>query len=143
MKTSAKWFIAAIAAMGLVRFVLTVAGVTDGVVKYFSMTALIIAGTIYFGFIRVTHKERLKSAYLLIFPYMIVELGALSYTWTTGRVTIFHAPQYSFRTSIAAHTMGHLAGGLTWEPLIVFVLMELIAGLYAGGRLLFGTHAKS
>jgi hypothetical protein len=40
--------------------------------------------------------------------------------------------------SIAQHTIGHFVGGLTWEPLFVFVLMEIIWLLYAGVRRLQG-----
>jgi hypothetical protein len=127
-------FIAAIFLMGLLRFVLTTAGVADSTVKFFSMSVILLAGTIYFALHTETHKERLKASYLLFFPYMVVEVAALAYTWATGRQTIFHAAEYSFGTSIGLHTVGHLIGGLTWEPLIAFVIMEvvwLIAGLFS------------
>ena len=119
-------FVAAIFLMGLLRFVLTMVALPDAFVKFFSMTAIILAGTVYFAIRTVTHKERLKAAYLLLFPYMVVEVAALGYTWATGRQTIFHAAEYSFGTPIAIHTLGHLVGGLTWEPLSVFLVMEII-----------------
>src|SRR6516165_908845 len=87
--------IAVIAAMGLVRFLLDADGLPRGIVKYFSMTAVMIACSIYFAIAATTHKERLKAAYLLVMPYMAVEVIALSYTWTTGHPTIFHAAEYS------------------------------------------------
>ncbi|PYR96097.1 MAG: hypothetical protein DMG16_28810 [Acidobacteria bacterium] len=65
---------------------------------------------------------------------MTVEVIALGYTWATGHQTIFHAAEYSMGTSIGVHTLGHLIGGFTWEPLIGFVAMELVWGIYAGGR---------
>src|SRR5207247_5535757 len=126
--------IAAIAAMGVVRFVLDRHGVPIETVKYFSMTAVMIIGSIYFAVATTTHKERLKAAYLLVMPYMTVEVLALGYTWASGRQTIFHAQEYSFGTSIGAHTIGHFVGGLTWEPLFGFVVMEIVWGIYAGGR---------
>jgi hypothetical protein len=129
-----KWFIVGIAVMGVTRFILDASGVPKDVVKYFSMTAIITAGALYFGIATASHKERLKAAYLLIMPYMVIEVIALSYTWATGRQTIFHAAEYSMGVSIAAHTLGHLIGGLTWEPLMVFVVTEIVWGLYAGGR---------
>jgi hypothetical protein len=140
MKTSMKLFMAAIAVMGVIRFALTMAGVPNGVVKFFSMTVIIMAGTLYFAIVSTTHKERLKAAYLLILPYMIVEVLALGYTWATGSQTIFHAQEYSFGVGIGAHTIGHLVGGLTWEPLSVFVVMEIVWFIYAGGRRLL--HAN-
>ncbi len=124
----------AIFAMGIIRFALSFAGAADNVVKYASMTVLLIASSIYFAIICDARKDRLKAAYLLILPYMIVEVAALSYTWATGKQTIFHAPQYSFGTGIGLHTLGHLIGGLTWEPLFGFLMMEIIHAAYVRGR---------
>src|SRR5215471_8285570 len=134
MKTSIKLFMAAIAVMGMIRFVLTMAGLPNSVVRFASMTVIMIAGMLYFGVVSTTHKERLKAAYLLVLPYMIVEVLALGFSWATGRQTIFHAQEYSFGMGIAAHTIGHLIGGLTWEPLSMFLVMELVWLIYAGGR---------
>lgn len=122
-------FIAAILVVGIVRFALTLAGLPNTVVRFASMTAVIMAGTLYFGLTSKTHKERLKMAYCLVIPYMIVEVGALGLIWATGRTNIFHAPEYSFGLGIAGHTLGHLVGGLTWEPITVFLLMEILWGL--------------
>src|SRR5438045_2265579 len=94
-KPSMKGFIAVIFAMGVIRFVLTVAGQPDSFVKFFSMTVLILAGTLYFALTTGTHKERLKASYFLILPYLIVEVAALAYTWASGRRTIFHSADYS------------------------------------------------
>jgi hypothetical protein len=137
MKTSMKAFVAAIAATGVIRFTLTIAGVPDSIVKFASMTAIITAGAVYFAFTSSTHKERLKDAYWLILPYMIIEVAALGYTWASGRQTIFHAKEYSFGVPVGPHTIGHLIGGLTWEPLSVFLVMEILWFIYAGGRRLF------
>jgi len=132
MNKTMKVFIAAIAAMGVLRFVLDRHGVPIETVKYFSMTAVMIIGSIYFAVATTTHKERLKAAYLLVMPYMTVEVLALGYTWASGRQTIFHAKEYSFGTTIGLHTIGHFVGGLTWEPLFGFLVMEVIWIAYAG-----------
>jgi len=95
-------------------------------VKYFSMTAIMIIGSVYFAVATATHKERLKDSYLLVMPYMAIEVLALGYTWMTGYQTIFHAKEYSMGSSIGQHTVGHFIGGLTWEPLSVFLVMEII-----------------
>jgi hypothetical protein len=129
--------IIAIAGMGVIRFLLDSQGVPKDIVKYFSMTAVMIACSVYFAIATTTHKERLKAAYLLVMPYMTVEVLALSYTWTTGHPTIFHAAEYSLGTSIGLHTVGHLVGGLTWEPLFGFLMMEIIWIVYARGRTIF------
>ncbi len=126
MNTTMKAFIAAIAGMGIVRFVLDRAGLPIDVVKYFSMTAIMLIGSIYFAIATTTHKERLKAAYLLVMPYMTIEVLALGYAWASGQQTIFHAREYSFGTTIGKHTIGHFVGGLTWEPLFGFLMMEII-----------------
>ena len=138
-----KVFIIAIALMGIVRFILSVSGVPNEVTKYFSMTAIMTVGSIYFAIATATHKQRFIAAYLLVLPYLTVEVIALGYTWATGRQTIFHAREYSFGTSIGVHTIGHLVGGLTWEPLTVFLIMEIIWGIYAGARSLFRPRAAA
>jgi len=138
-----KGFIAAITAVGVVRFVLSIAGLPNSTVKYVSMTLIILAGVVYFALTTPTHKGRLKAAYLLIMPYLVVEVLALGYTWMTGRATIFHAREYSLGYGIAAHTLGHVAGGLTWEPLALFVVMEILRAIYAGGSMIVGRKPLS
>jgi hypothetical protein len=137
MRTSMKVVIAAILVIGVIRFALTIVGLPNSVVKYASMSVIIAGGAIYFAIASSTHKGRLKDAYLLILPYMIVEVAALGFTWATGRETIFHAAEYSFGSGIALHTAGHFIGGLTWEPLFLFLVMEIVWGIYALGRRLF------
>ena len=138
-----KAFIAAIVAAGVIRFALSVAGLPNSTVKYASMTVIILAGAVYFALTTPTHNGKLKAAYLLILPYLVVEIVALAYTWITGRGTIFHAPEYSLGYGIAAHTLGHLAGGLSWEPLMIFVVMEIVWAIYAGGRMIVSPKARS
>ena len=87
MNKPMKTAIIAIAAMGVIRFTLDQSGVSHDIVKYFSMTAVIIAGTLYFAITTSTHKERLKASYFLILPYLIVEVAALGYTRASGRQT--------------------------------------------------------
>ena len=144
MSKSLKAFVIAIAAMGVLRFILTVSGVPNNVVKYFSMSAIMTVGLIYFAIVTSSHKERLKASYLLVMPYMTVEVLALAYTWASGRQTIFHANEYSFGTTIRVHTIGHLIGGLTWEPvLFVFVPMEAFWLIYTTARSAFKAKAQA
>jgi len=132
-----KGFMAGIFGMGVIRFLLTVYGQPDSTVKYFSMSAVIAFGALHFALTTNSHRERLHAAFFLIIPYMVVEVAALGYTWATGQQTIFHSADYSWGFSIAKHTLGHLAGGLTWEPLIVFLLTEAMWAVHKfGARLL-------
>jgi hypothetical protein len=132
-----KVFMACVFGMGVLRFILTVIGLPDSTVKYFSMTAVIALGVLYFAVTTDTHRERLHAAFFLIIPYMIIEVSALAFTWATGRQTIFHAEEYSMGLSIVQHTLGHLAGGLTWEPLIAFLFMEIVWAAYTLAARLF------
>ena len=72
-----------------------------------------------------------------------IEVLALGYTWATSHPTIFHAAEYSMGFSIAVHTIGHLVGGLTWEPLFGFLIMEMIWFIYSRGRSVLQARATS
>src|SRR5678816_2076206 len=136
-RRSMKAFMAAVFGMGVLRFALTVAGLPDSTVKYFSMSAVTALGVLYFAITTSTHRERLHAAFFLVIPYLIVEVAALGYTWATGQQTIFHSVDYSMGFSIAVHTLGHLVGGLTWEPLLLFLMMEVVWVVYSLGARLF------
>jgi len=143
MSKALKAFIIAIAAMGVLRFILTVSGLPNNVVKYFSMTAIMTIAQVYFAAVTSSHKERLKVSFFLVMPYMIVEVLALGYTWASGRQTIFHASEYTMGTSIRVHTIGHLVGGLTWEPLLVFAVMEVFWLIFTAARSVFKVKAPA
>ena len=132
-----KLFIAATLFVGAFRFALSVSGQPDSVVKYVSMTVIGVIGTVYCALVCKNWKQRLKSAYLLILPYMTVEVLALGYTLISRKPTIFHAPEYSFGTTPGLHFLGHLVGGVTWEPLGDFVVMQIIAFVAFCGRKVF------
>ena len=132
-------FMVAILLVGLVRFSLTVSGAPDEVTKYASMTVVILAGCVYFGAASLSWKGLLPVSYLLILPYMAVELGGIGYTWATGKTTIFHVPQYSFGLEVDLHFWSHLVGGLTWEPLLLFVMMLTI---HAVSKLWTSSHGR-
>jgi len=119
-------FMGAILLVGLVRFGLTVSGAPDEITKYCSMTVVILAGCVYFGAASLSWKELAAVSYLLILPYIAVELGGIGYTWATGKTTIFHVPQYSFGMPVNVHFWVHLVAGLTWQPLAVFVVMLIV-----------------
>lgn len=120
---------AAILVVGSIRFGLTVSGAPDEVTKFASMSVVILAGCLYFGVADRSWKELLLISYLLILPYMAVELGGIGYTWATGKTTIFHVPQYSFGLEVDRHFWGHLVGGLTWEPVSLFLAMLIARAL--------------
>jgi len=128
-KSAIAGFMASIVLVGLVRFCLTAAGTPDEISRYASMTAVIVAGCVYFGVAGLSWKDLVKVSYLLILPYMAIELGGIGYTWATGKTTIFHVPQYSFGMPADVHFFGHLVGGLTWEPLALFLVMLIVGAI--------------
>jgi hypothetical protein len=117
---------------------LTLSGAPDSTARYASMTAVLVAAAIYFGrsghFGRgaSTRRERWILAYGLIAPYALVETAGLGYTWWSGVETIFHAAPYTLGTPIGIHFFGHIIGGLTWEPALVYFLIGLVGTLGSG-----------
>jgi hypothetical protein len=115
--------------VGLARFALTVSEAPDHVARYASMTAVLLVGCLYFGAATgFSKKELLAASYLLILPYMVVELGGIGYTWATGKPTIFQASEFSAGLRVDHHFWAHLLGGLTLEPLVLFVQMLIVRG---------------
>jgi hypothetical protein len=135
-------FMASIVLVGLVRLGLTVSGTPDEISKYSSMTVVILAGCLYFGAANLSWKELVKVSYLLILPYMAVELGGIGYTWATGKTTIFHVPEYSFEMPVDLHFWGHLVGGLTWEPLSLFIVMLIVRAVFGASRRWTSSHGR-
>jgi hypothetical protein len=126
------WFVGAIVLVGAIRLGLTLAGASNAATKFASMSAVIFVACIYFGKKPQSFRERVVVSYLLILPYMLVEVIGLGYTWASGRTTIFHAPEYSFGTSIDQHFWGHIVGGLTWEPVFLLLIMLIVRGMVVG-----------
>ena len=126
------WFVGAIVLVGAIRLGLTLSGVSNATTKFASMFAVILIACVYFGSKPQSFKERLVVSYLLILPYMLVEVIGLGYTWASGRPTIFHAPEYSLGTSIEQHFWGHIIGGLTWEPASLLLVMLIVRGVVVG-----------
>ena len=126
------WFVGAILLVGAIRLGLTLNGVSNAATKFASMSAVIFIACLYFGSKPQSFKERLVVSYLLILPYMLVEVIGLGYTRASGRPTIFHAPEYSLGSSIDQHFWGHIIGGLTWEPVCLLVVMLIVRGVVVG-----------
>jgi hypothetical protein len=127
-------FAAAIFVTGTARFALTLAGVPDRTTRWASMTAVIMIAIVYFGRLNPGRRDRIVVAYGLIAPYALVETVGIGYTWWSGTPTIFHAPPYTLGTPIATHFFGHIAGGLTWEPAVVFAAIWGVSRLWPGGE---------
>lgn len=123
-------FILLIVGVGTARLILTLVGVGNESVRFASMTAVILAGIVWFGSHPTAWRSRVWIAYALILPYALIETLGLGLTWITGIPTIFQAPEYSMGATIRVHFIGHLVGGLTWEPLSAFVILTVLAWLF-------------
>ena len=124
-----KLFIPLILAVGTIRFALTVADLTYWA-RYASMTTVILIASIFLSSKETTRRERVIISYALIAPYMLVEAVGLGYTWWSGNETIFQLWPYNLGTPVHIHFWGHIIGGLTWEPLLVYGLITGIANVW-------------
>ena len=117
-------FVVGILIVGGIRFGLSVYGFGNDRARYASMTMVILAAIVYYATKAMERREQIVVSYALIAPYMLVETLALGYTWRTGSETIFHVPPYTLGFDLPLHFWGHIIGGLTWEPLVVFLLIS-------------------
>ncbi len=123
-------FVAAIFVIGSLRFGLSDSGANDNITRYASMTVVIAIAILYFASRPTGTSERLIISDLLVPPYMLVETVALAYTWRTGTATTFHSPPYTFGVELPVHFWGHVAGGITWEPMFAFLLIGTLSKLF-------------
>ena len=121
-------FIPLISTLGIARFALTLSN-SPGLAHYTSMTSIILIAIIFYGFQQTTYRERFLISYALIGPYVFIESAGLGYSWYSGNETIFHVWPYSLGTTVSVHFWGHIIGGFTWEPLLVFGLISALARL--------------
>jgi hypothetical protein len=120
--------------VGTARLILTLAGVRNESVRFASMTTVILAGIVWYGSRPTAWRSRLWISYALILPYMLIETVALGLTLVYGIPTIFQAPEYSMGTPIRTHFLGHVVGGLTWEPFGVFVILTALSWVFRLAR---------
>lgn len=123
-----------IIAVGCIRAVLTLNGVPNDLTRLASMTVVILAASVYFSGRPTRPRERLLISYGLIAPYMLIEAIGLGYSWRTGTDTIFQTWPYNLGTPVHVHFWGHVVGGLTWEPLLVYGLITGLKRLRDRGR---------
>jgi hypothetical protein len=127
-KSAVKTFVAAIVIVGALRVTLSLAGVRDGITTFFSISAVILAGMIYFGIVCREWRDRLLASYALFVPYTVIAVLALGYTWITGVPTIFQRHELSMTgLTVGWHITAMFIGGFSFEPLLGFAFMSLIA----------------
>jgi hypothetical protein len=126
-----KVWLASIAAVGLVRLGLSLAGLADHTVAWFSMNVVVWAGALYFGV--AVHTKGFGS-YPQLLPLMIFAtltmqsiavLGIL--LSIAGMPNVFTAPEFSFGVqSQWVHLLAHLTIGLVAPPLLLWAVSSLV-----------------
>ncbi len=126
----AKWWVVAIICVGAVRVLLTTAGLPNEQVKFASMTVVMGVASVYLAIWCARHgwsyRDLFIFSYFITIPYMAVEIVGLLLAGLSGRPNIFHAPEYSLGTPLWLHLLGHIIGGLTWEPWIIWLICCLL-----------------
>lgn len=128
----AKIVLAAVAIIGVLRLVLSLAGVPDATVKWISMTVVVLLGALYLG-VQVSRSG--FGTYRHLLPMMVLQsavangiaaLGILV-AILTGRSNIFTAPEYSPGGAGATwlHFGAHIVLGLTVIALFLWALASL------------------
>jgi hypothetical protein len=120
-----------IAAVGVLRLALSLAGVPDAATKWISLTAVALAATVYYGI--AVHTKGFGS-YRHLLPLHVIQGAVASVivivgiliSAATGRPNIFTAPEYGGTLSVPLHIGGHVLGGIIIGPLIGWAISSLV-----------------
>ncbi len=126
-----KVFLGLIAAVGLARLGLSLAGLPNSVVSWLSVNVVAWAGIVYYGVAVHTrgfgsYKQLLPLAFLqTVLQQSIAVLGIL--LAIAGLPNIYAAPEYSFGgQSQWAHLLAHLTIGIIVPPLLGWGVASLV-----------------
>jgi len=126
-----KWWLVALAAVGLLRLGLSLAGLPNGTVALFSMTVVGWTAGLYYGV--AVHTKGFGSykqlVPLLLFQIVLVQsiavVGIL--LAIAGLPNIYAAPEYSFQaTSQWVHALAHLTVGIGASVLLGWGFASLV-----------------
>ena len=120
-----------LAAVGLARLGLSLAGVPDATVAWLSMNVVAWAGALYYGVAVHTrgfgsYKQILPLAFFqTVLQQSIAVLGIL--LAIGGRPNVYAAPEYSFGAqSQWTHVLAHLTIGMVVPPLLLWGVASLV-----------------
>jgi hypothetical protein len=125
-----RWMLVLIAAVGVLRLVLSLAGAPNEIVRFFSMTVAALVGLVYYAV--AVHTSGFGS-YKQILPLLLIQ-NVLANTIAiagillslAGLPNIFTAPEYGGQISQAFHIGGHVVFGILLASLIGWGLASLI-----------------
>jgi hypothetical protein len=126
-----KAWLALIAAVGLARLGLSLAGLPDRTVAFLSMTVVGWAAVFYYG---VAVHTRGFGSYRHLLPLMIFQMVLVQAIAVTGILlaiaglpNIYAAPEYSFRAqSQWVHALAHLTIGIVVPVLLGWGVASLV-----------------
>src|SRR5215475_5284462 len=122
-----------IVAVGFVRLLSSLAGVSDSVVRWFSLTALAIIGIVYCA-IQVPrtgfggYKHLLPLYVMQAGTSNLIIAGGIAFSAIAGKENIFTRPEYSgpMASNQWLHAAGHIADGFIVGPLIGWLIGAII-----------------
>lgn len=120
-----------IAVVGILRLVLSLAGVPDSAAKWVSISVVVLGTTVWYGIAVHTHGFGTYRHLLPLHVIMgvvaqgIVIVGILI-SAATGRQNIFTANEYGGTLSVPMHIGGHVLAALIVGPLIGWAISSLV-----------------
>ena len=126
-------FLGLILVVGIARFGLSLAGVPNSAVKWFSITAVMWIGVLYYA-VRIhtsgfgSYKHLLPICVLQSLVSEVIIVPGIILAIITGHDNIYSAPEYSFGSDgkTWVHVAAHLGLGTTIGPLVGWLVGCLI-----------------
>lgn len=125
-----KVFLVLIAVVGLLRLVLSLAGVPHTTTRWLSMNVVSWAGAFYYGVAVYTrgfgsYKQLLPLGFFqIVVQQAIAVLGIL--LAIAGYDNVYAAPEFSFGAGQTAHLLSHLTIGIVVPPFIFWGVSSLV-----------------
>ena len=128
-----RWFLVAIVVVFVARLALSLAGTPNATVKWFSVTVVLLLGTLYYG---VAVHTRGFGSYKQLYPLSLFQsllgegLVALGVALgiVTGQDNIYTAPEYSggIDGKNWLHVFAHLVIAAVVLPLVSWAISSLV-----------------
>ena len=109
----AKGLIIAVLVVGIVRLAMSLGGMPNTTVRWFSITVVMWIGVIYYA-IRVhtarfgSYRHLLPIAAIANIVAQSIAIAGIAIAMVTGVTNIFSTPEYSFGTAPLAHIAAHI-----------------------------------
>ena len=126
-----KVFLIVTAVVGILRLVLSLAGVSDDATRWLSMTAVGVVAMVYYA---ITVHTSGFGSYRQLLPLMVIQstvaqliaIVGIVISAATGKANIYTANEYGGTLNPALHIGGHVIGGMIVGPLIAWAVASLI-----------------